>query len=102
MVDVRLNGPRHWVLNSVEANANGQTNNYDKIALFGNIEMSLQAQIQSAFSEGDLYTESEVLRTTTYTYLAGNEVYKLINPRVKNTSCNPTAGLLIKIRLLMI
>ncbi|NRB48407.1 MAG: alpha/beta fold hydrolase [Saprospiraceae bacterium] len=81
MVDVRLNGPRHWVLNSVEANANGQTNNYDKIALFGNIEMSLQAQIQSAFSEGDLYTESEVLRTTTYTYLAGNEVYKLINPQ---------------------
>jgi len=81
MVDVRLNGPRHWVLNAIQASAGGQTNNYDKIVSFGNIEMSLQAQIQSAFSEGDLYTESEVLRTTTYTYSAGNEVYKLINPQ---------------------
>ena len=81
MVDVRLNGPRHWVLNAIQASAGGQTNNYDKIVSFGNIEMSLQAQIQSAFSEGDLYTESEVLRTTTYTYSAGNEVFKLINPQ---------------------
>lgn len=79
MVDVRLNGPRHWVVNGLEANAGGETNNYNKVATFGNIEMSLQAQIQSAFSEGDLYTESEVLRTTTYTFEAGNEVYKLVN-----------------------
>lgn len=81
MIDVRLNGPRHWVLNGLEANANGQTNNYGKIVSFGNIEMSLQAQIQRAFSEVGLYTESEVHRTTTYTYRAGNEVYKLINPQ---------------------
>ena len=81
MIDVRLNGPRHWVLNAIQASASGQTNNYNKIVSFGNIEMSLQAQIQSAFSEGDLYTEIEVLRTTTYTYSAGNEVYKLINPQ---------------------
>lgn len=81
MVEVRLNGPRHWVLNGLVANAGGETDNYDKIASFGNIQMSLRAQIQSAFSEGDLYTESEVLRTTTYTYHAGNEVYKLVNPQ---------------------
>lgn len=81
MEAVRLNGPRHWVVNGLAASANGATNNYNKTVSFGNIEMSLQAQIQSAFSDGDLYTEGEVLRTTTYTYLAGNEVYKLINPQ---------------------
>ncbi|MEM6699869.1 MAG: hypothetical protein AAF599_15810 [Bacteroidota bacterium] len=81
MVDVHLNGPRHWVVNGLASNAGGETNDYDKVVSFGNIEMSLQAQIQSAFSDGDRYEESEVLRTTTYTYAAGNEVYKLISPQ---------------------
>ncbi|MEO0875336.1 MAG: hypothetical protein AAFY48_12090, partial [Bacteroidota bacterium] len=81
MVDVKLNGPRHWVLNAIQTSAGGQTNNYDKVVAFGNLEMSLQAQIQGSFVEGDIYMESGVQRTTTYTYLAGNEVYKLINPQ---------------------
>ncbi|MEM9833217.1 MAG: haloalkane dehalogenase [Bacteroidota bacterium] len=78
MVDVRLNGPRHWVLNAVQANAGGT--GFSKIAAFGNIEMSLSAQIEGIQPE-EFYRETEVQRNTIYTYLAGNEVYKLINPQ---------------------
>ncbi len=78
MVDVTLNGPRHWVLNSVQANAGGT--GYSKVATFGNIEMSLSAQIQGIKPQ-EFYTDAEVQRNTIYTYLSGNEVYKLINPQ---------------------
>ncbi|MEL6971496.1 MAG: alpha/beta fold hydrolase, partial [Bacteroidota bacterium] len=81
MVDVRLNGPRHLVMNGLAASAGGGTNDFGKVVSFGNIEMSLQAQIQGSYLDGDLYMEVGVERTTTYTYSAGSEVYKLINPQ---------------------
>ena len=38
--DVKLNDPRHWVLNKIRGGANVQ---YDKIASFGDIQMKLFA-----------------------------------------------------------
>ena len=80
-VEVKMNGPRFWVLNKIvgeEATATGQ------IADFGGIEMRLVAQIETKLWQGtvgsELYTENEVQRTTTYTYLAGNMVYELSSP----------------------
>ncbi|MEM6630936.1 MAG: hypothetical protein AAF694_14740, partial [Bacteroidota bacterium] len=46
----------------------------------GNIEMGLSAQIQGRSAE-DFYQDSEVQRTTVYTFSAGNEIYKLVNPQ---------------------
>ena len=80
MVDVRLNGPRHWVINKVEGGTPDGSSGFNKVVSFGNIEMSLSAQVQGRVAE-DYYLDSEVLRTTIYTFSAGNEVYKLVNPQ---------------------
>ncbi|MEM9717997.1 MAG: haloalkane dehalogenase [Bacteroidota bacterium] len=80
MVDVRLNGPRHWVINKVEGGTTDGSSGFDKVFSFGNIEMGLSAQIQGRSAE-DFYQDSEVQRTTVYTFSAGNEIYKLVNPQ---------------------
>ncbi|MEM9936782.1 MAG: hypothetical protein AAF824_24350, partial [Bacteroidota bacterium] len=80
MVDVRMNGPRHWVINKIAGGAANGGSGFNKVASFGNIEMSLSAQVQGRVAD-DYYLDSEVLRTTIYTFSAGNEVYKLVNPQ---------------------
>ena len=79
-VEVLLNGPRHWLTNSILVNPGNGGSEYDKIATFGTLQMQLSAQIDGN-TDADIYTENEVQRTTTYLYNAGNEVYKLINPQ---------------------
>ncbi|MEM9143792.1 MAG: haloalkane dehalogenase [Bacteroidota bacterium] len=79
MVDVTLNGPRRWVVNGLQGGASDGGTGFNKIASFGTIEMSLSAQVLGTIPE-ELYTENEVRRNTIYTYSAGNEVYKLVNP----------------------
>jgi len=80
-MDVKMNGPRYWVLNEIEddgATADGKT------ADFGGIEMKLRAVLETKLWEGAVggkfYTENEVQRTTTFTYYADNMVYELTSP----------------------
>ncbi len=80
-VQVKLNGPRFWVINEVIGEGETATG---KTVDFGGIEMILRATIQTMIWEGtvgsELYVENEVERSTTYTYLAGNMVYELTAP----------------------
>lgn len=79
-VDVNLNGQRHWMINgSVGGSSNGGTG-YNKTATFGNIQMGLRAQIQGTLSES-YYEENAVIRSNTWIYNDGNEIYKLVNPQ---------------------
>lgn len=79
-VDVKLNGPRYWVINKVVAE--GKTA-VGKTVDFNGIEMNLGGVIETKLWEGTvggkLYTENEVQRTTTFTYNAGEMVYELIS-----------------------
>ncbi|MEO0597314.1 MAG: hypothetical protein AAF126_14490 [Chloroflexota bacterium] len=80
-VQVIMNGPRYWVVNGTVAT--GETA-AGKTVDVGGIEMILRAIIETTnlgeTVDGSLYTENEVQRNTTYTYLAGNMVYELISP----------------------
>lgn len=78
---VLANGPRHWVVNKIEA---GQMSKDGKIANFGGIEMTQRAKLHTTIFQGSLgskkYTENVVNRETTYYYLKGNMVYELTSP----------------------
>ncbi|MEM9954465.1 MAG: hypothetical protein AAF846_22845 [Chloroflexota bacterium] len=80
-VQVIMNGPRYWVVNGTMAT--GETA-AGKTVDVGGIEMMLRAIIETMNLEGivddSFYTENEVQRNTTYTYLSGNMVYELISP----------------------
>ncbi|MEO1287572.1 MAG: hypothetical protein AAFV93_07375 [Chloroflexota bacterium] len=80
-VQVIMNGPRYWVVNGTVAT--GETA-AGKTVDVGGIEMILRAIIETMnlaeTVDGSLYTENEVQRNTTYTYLAGNMVYELTSP----------------------
>ena len=79
---VRLNGPRHWVLDSIYSstiNANCDT-------AFGNLDMSLVANIPIALT--DISTEiayqvNIVERNTEWHYFKGTQVYILQDPTEK-------------------
>ena len=79
-VDVGLNGQRHWLINSAESGSSSGGTGFDKTATFGNIQMGLRAQIQGTLSE-EYYIENAVIRSNTWIYNAGNEIYKLVNPQ---------------------
>lgn len=79
--DVKMNGPRYWVINQIEgedATAAGKTVD------FGGIEMIWRAEIETKLWEGTVgakfYTENQVQRSTTYTYNADEMVYELTSP----------------------
>lgn len=78
---VKLNGPRHWVINKLVgagATASG------KVVDFGGTQMKLVGTLQTKAWEGTvgdkLYTPNEVHRNTVYTYRAGSLVYELTSP----------------------
>jgi hypothetical protein len=76
---VRFNGPRYWVVNSVESGEDGDSKTVD----FGGIEMALSAVVTMKGRGGqEPYSENTVERTrsATFTYLAGNEIYELTSP----------------------
>ncbi len=78
-VAINLNGPRHWLVNQTVQNDNNGSSVAGKITTFGTLQMQMQAQISGVIEEAP-YAENQVQRSTTYTFQAGNEVYKLINP----------------------
>ena len=74
---LKLNGPRHWLMNNIIDHAISG-GNFEKTATFGTLQMGLAAKINGVLAE-ELYMENEVQRSTTFTFKAGNEVYKLVN-----------------------
>jgi len=80
-IDIKMNGPRYWVINKVEGE--GETA-VGKVVDFGGIEMIWRAEILTRIGQGTVggafYEENEVQRSTTYTYSAGAEVYELSSP----------------------
>jgi hypothetical protein len=81
-VAVKLNGPRYWVMDRVEA---GGSMAFGKYADFGGIQMKLLARVAidpGQVSSGNArYLPSGVSRTTAYTYKAGRRVYELVSPK---------------------
>ncbi|MEM8892215.1 MAG: haloalkane dehalogenase, partial [Bacteroidota bacterium] len=78
-VNINLNGPRHWLVNQSEQNSNSGGGVNQKISTFGSLQMQLRAQISGVIDDNP-YGENPVERFTTYTFQAGNEIYKLVNP----------------------
>jgi len=80
-IDVKLNGPRYWVVNAIQADAESATG---KTVDFGGIEMQLRATLKTKLWQGAVgtkfYSENSVRRTTMYLFNSGSTVYELIDP----------------------
>ncbi len=81
-VNVRLNGPRYWVLDEITA-VGGLTAAGDETT-FGTIGMRLRAVLETRIG-GDLvgdhlYTPNTVQRDTRYVFYAGDYIYTLTDP----------------------
>ncbi len=78
---VMLNGPRHWVLNQIEA---AGATAAGRIVQFGGLQMKQVARIETKIWQGSVgekfYQENPVQRTTTFVYRKGNMVYELKSP----------------------
>ncbi|MEM6345648.1 MAG: hypothetical protein AAF927_17280 [Bacteroidota bacterium] len=74
---VKANGPRFWLVNKMRSGEGAV--GYDKIATFGDLQMSLSAQIDKAVEE-TTYEEHIIKRWTTFKFEKNNRIYKLINP----------------------
>ena len=71
-----LNGPRHWIPNSTEGDASPSS-----LRLFGDLPMVRLATLTVDPSMTSTnYTEVTVLRTTTFTFDANEEIYELSSP----------------------
>ncbi|MSP97643.1 MAG: hypothetical protein EXR29_10570 [Betaproteobacteria bacterium] len=81
-VAVKLNGPRHWVLNRIEG---GGATAAGKIVNFGGIQMKQVAVIETKVWQatvGDkFYQENKVHRTTTFFYQKNNRLYELVSAK---------------------
>ncbi len=75
---VVMNGPRHWVLDSVSA----FTLPTAEHRMFGGLEMRMLATLQFPLSElnNGPYAPRTVARDTEFTFDAGSEIYELIGP----------------------
>lgn len=71
-----VNGPRHWIPNAVMGEGRPST-----LRLFGDLPMTRLATVTVDPSMMRTnYTDLTVLRTTTYTFDAGEEIYELTSP----------------------
>jgi hypothetical protein len=75
-VAARLNGPRHWLMSSIEKVSAGAPVR----KTFGGIEMLRQATVQMATVNPAPYSVNKVNRHTVFTFDAGREIYELIDP----------------------
>jgi hypothetical protein len=78
----KLNGPRHWVLDSIQASGSSQTG---QTFTFGGIEMGLRATLTTPAGTptvGDqFYVPNYVQRDTVWIYDAGKPIYELTDPQ---------------------
>jgi len=71
-----LNGPRYWLMNSIEKQARGP----QIIKNFGGIDMILQATVLLSSMNPAPYSVNKVSRHTVFVFNAGEEVYELQDP----------------------
>jgi hypothetical protein len=76
---VLLNGPRYWLMNSLEKASPGPR----LIKNFGGIEMQLQATVLLTAINPAPYTANQVNRNTVFTFDAGEEIYELHDPALR-------------------
>jgi hypothetical protein len=78
----KLNGPRHWVIDSAQASGSSQTG---ETFTFGGIEMGLRATLTTQAGPatvGDLlYSPNKVQRDTVWIYHAGKPIFELTDPQ---------------------
>ena len=78
----KLNGPRHWVIDSLKASGSSQTG---QTFTFGGIEMGLRAtqttQAGQATAGELFYTPNQVKRDTIWIYDAGKQIFELVDPQ---------------------
>jgi hypothetical protein len=78
---VKLNGPRYWTLDRIEANGASASG---KTADFGGMGMVHRATLQTKIWQGTVgdkfYKPNTVRRTTVFHYQAGAPVYELVAP----------------------
>ena len=71
-----LNGPRYWLMSSIEKVTSGP----QEIATFGGLEMIRQATVQLSSMSPAPYSVNQVDRRTTFNFDAGRPVFELIDP----------------------
>ncbi len=78
----KLNGPRHWVMDSMQVSGSSQTG---KTFTFGGIEMGLRATLTTPAGQptvGDqFYAPNQVQRDTVWVYDAGKPIFELTDPQ---------------------
>ncbi|NLV56521.1 MAG: hypothetical protein GXY13_13015 [Acidimicrobiales bacterium] len=74
-----LNGPRHWVLDTIVNLAPPGPRTFDR---FGELDMSLVATVDlgDELPDGGTYVERRVVRDTIFRFRAGSDVYELHAP----------------------
>jgi hypothetical protein len=73
---VLLNGPRYWLMNDIEKQAQGPR----ETKPFGGIEMIKQATVELTSMNPAPYLANEVSRNTVFVFNAGEEIYELVDP----------------------
>jgi len=77
----KLNGPRHWVMDTIQASGSSATN---ETITVDSVTFGIRAVITTDAGQptvGDqFYVPNQVNRTTTFTYEAGQPVFELTDP----------------------
>ena len=71
-----LNGPRYWLMDSVEKVASGQP----EIATFGGIDMIRQATVKLNSMNPAPYRPNTVTRNAVFVFNSGETVFELVDP----------------------
>lgn len=81
-IQVKLNGPRYWVMNRAEGSGDTVSG---KVADFGGIQMrqlaTLNMKLWQTIAGDRPYKEMTVQRSTIFVYSKDTTVYELINPK---------------------
>lgn len=72
-----LNGPRYWLMSSIEKAAGGE----QEIKTFGGIEMIKQATVAMSSMNPAPYSLNRVDRKTVFNFDAGRPVFELVDPQ---------------------
>ncbi len=71
-----LNGPRYWLMSSIEKHATGPR----ETATFGGLEMIKQATVQLSSMNPAPYSVNRVARSTVFNFDIGRPVFELVDP----------------------
>lgn len=71
-----LNGPRHWLMSSIEKAAQGEPDT----ETFGGIDMIRQARVKLSSMNPAPYSVNQVDRKTVFTFDAGRPIFELVDP----------------------